>query len=306
MTDPIFFSGSPLDRASIQRRDEAWLKQRVEDETSRFLPVWRLQPLVKTGTERSLGWARRELCEAVDSPPILLGLDAGVAHYAVDVSALEDPVEKLELAGTASFEELRGLAAALPGPQAAIGAHARALVDWHARHGHCPGCGAKTQIRQGGSMRHCIDCDTEHFPRTDPVAIAAVSDGPRCLLGRGHGWPDTMFSALAGFIEPGETIEEGCRREIEEEVGLEIAAVRYVVSQPWPFPSSLMIGCIATLAEGASDRLTIDRLELEDARWFDRATVRAALGNESKELFVPPPFAVAHHIIRAWAEGDGD
>ena len=110
-----------------------------------------------------------------------------------------------------------------------------------------------------------------------------------------------MFSALAGFIEPGETIEEGCRREIAEEVGLEIADVRYVVSQPWPFPSSLMIGCIATLAEGTSDELTVDKLELEDARWFDRATVRAALAGESSELFVPPPFAVAHHIIRAWA-----
>ena len=304
MADPVYFSGSPLDRASMQRRDEAWLKERLDDDSSRYLPVWRLQPLVKTGSERGLAWARRELCSAVDESPILLGLEDGVAHYAIDVTGLEDPIAELGLAGAASFEELRGLAAVLPTPQAAIGAHARALVDWHARHGYCAACGEKTQIRQGGTVRHCADCDSEHFPRTDPVAIAVVADGDRCLLGRGHGWPGTMFSALAGFIEPGETIEEGCRREIEEEVGLEVADVRYVVSQPWPFPSSLMIGCIATLADGASDGLTIDRVEIEDARWFDRATVRAALEGDSPDLFVPPPFAVAHHIIRAWAAED--
>lgn len=304
MPDPIHFSGSPLDRASMLRRDEAWLKERLEDSASRYLPIWRLQPLVKTGSERSLAWARQELCSAVECPPILLGLDDGVAHYALDISALEDPVAELGLADSASFEELRGLAAGIPGHEAAIAAHARALVDWHARHGYCAVCGHATQIRQGGVVRHCVDCDSEHFPRTDPVAIAAVSDGERCLLGRGHGWPGTMYSALAGFIEPGETIEEGCRREIAEEVGLEIGDVRYVVSQPWPFPSSLMIGCIAILADGAADDLTVDTVELEDARWFDRATVRAALEGNSQELFVPPPFAVAHHIIRAWASTD--
>jgi NAD+ diphosphatase len=151
----------------------------------------------------------------------------------------------------------------------------------------------------GGIQRRCPDCAAEHFPRTDPVAIAAVVRGDRCLLGRGPGWPDTMYSALAGFVEPGETIEEAVRREVCEESGVVVGAVRYVKSQPWPFPSSLMIGCIA---QAETEELTIDRTELVDARWFSLDEIRAALAGKPGPLFVPPPFAIANHLIRAWVE----
>jgi NAD+ diphosphatase len=183
-----------------------------------------------------------------------------------------------------------------------VAAHARSITDWHARHQFCAACGSKTVYTAGGSHRRCIDCSTEHFPRTDPVAIAVVGRGDRCLLGRGPGWPATMYSALAGFVEPGETLEEAVRREVQEESGIIVGAVRYVKSQPWPFPSSLMIGCVA---DAESEEVTIDHAELEDVRWFSLDEVLRALAGEDGDLFIPPPFAVAHHLVRAWAEERG-
>ncbi|MGE4649656.1 MAG: NAD(+) diphosphatase, partial [Myxococcota bacterium] len=144
------------------------------------------------------------------------------------------------------------------------------------------------------------ECAVEHFPRSDPVAIAAVVRGDRCLLGRGPGWPEQMFSALAGFVEPGESLEEAVRREVHEESGVRVGEVRYVSSQPWTFPSSFMLGCIAT---AESEAISIDRAEIEEARWFERATLLAALEGETGELSLPPPMAIAHHLIRAWLEG---
>jgi len=302
MSRPITFSGSPLDRAAVQRRDPSWLKGLLEDESTRFLPVWKLDPLVKTGDERSLAWATRALLESLAElpPPSLLGLRDGVAHFAVDVSSVDNPVEALGIEGAASFEDLRAIAPALPQGEDAIGAHARALTDWHARHQSCAVCGGKTASEEAGAHRRCIECSAQHFPRTDPVAIAAIGRGDRCLLGRGPGWPGTMFSALAGFLEPGETIEEAVRREVSEESGVIVGEVRYVVSQPWPFPSSLMIGCIG---EAESEELQVDRAELEEARWFTLDEIRAALEGKPGPLSVPPPFAVAHHLIKEWARG---
>jgi NAD+ diphosphatase len=246
MPDPITFAGSPLDRSTLERRDAAWVASRLADDATRFLPLWRLNPLVKLGEERSLAWARRELFDEVEPAPqpVLLGLDAGVAHFAVDVSALSEPEATWGLEGVACFEELRGIAAQLTPAEASIAAQARSLADWHVRHGFCSGCGGVTVPVMGGAQRRCPDCSAEHFPRTDPVAIAVVVRGDRCLLGRGPHWPETMFSALAGFVEPGETIEEAVRREVREESGVDVGRVRYVKSQPWPFPSSLMIGCV--------------------------------------------------------------
>lgn len=300
--EPIAFSGSPLDRVDRERRDPRWVAQCLADEATRFLPLWRLDPLLKLGEPRCLAWARRILFEDLDSvpEPLLLGTRDGVGHFAVDLSALEKPLEELGLAGEASFEDLRAVAHVLPGPETAIAAHARSLVDWNARHLHCASCAGATRPVFGGSQRNCLDCSAEHYPRTDPVAIALVVRGDRCLLGRGPGWPERLYSALAGYVEPGESIEEAVRREVREESGIEVGAVRYLASQPWPFPSSLMIGC---LAEGESETLEIDRTELLDAAWFDRSRVRAALAGESDELIVPPPFAIAHHLIRAWIEG---
>ncbi|NNL65572.1 MAG: NAD(+) diphosphatase [Myxococcales bacterium] len=305
MSDPITFSGSPLDRVSIERRDASFIEKLRADEATRFLPVHRLEPLVKLGAERSLAWATNALLDGIDPDPpaVLLGLGDGVAHFAVDVSTVEDPVSHFGLEGVAAFEDLRAIAAQLAPGDTAIAAQARALVDWHARHGFCAVCGATTVPEMAGAHRRCIACAAEHFPRTDPVAIAVVVRGDRCLLGRNPGWPATMFSALAGFIEAGETIEEAVRREVLEESGIRVGDVRYLKSQPWPFPSSLMIGCIA---EALSEEITIDPAELEDARWFTRDALRAALAGDGSALIVPPRFAVAHHLIRAWVDPEAD
>lgn len=311
MATQIRFSGSPLDRVDAKRRDEAWLAQQRSSDQSRFLAVWRLEPLVKTGESRSLAWARPVLFDDLDPAPepVLLGVSEGVAHFAVDVSALEKPMEELGVDGAAAFENLGAVAAQIPAGEAAIAAQARSLVDWHARHPCCAACGGATRPQLGGGQRRCIECAVEHFPRTDPVVIAAVVRGDRCLLGRGHRWPDGMYSALAGFVEPGESLEEAVRREVHEESGVSVGAVRYMASQPWPFPSSLMIGF---LAEAESEELRIDPAELADARWFGRDTVRAALERSEREgfapssdaeLVVPPAQAIAHHLIRAWVEG---
>jgi NAD+ diphosphatase len=302
MPNAIAFAGSPLDRASAERRDRAWLRRQLEAEATRFLPLWRLQPLIALGSERRVAWARRELfADLSPAPePILLGLADGVAHFAVDVSAAGRPDEELGIAGAARFEDLRAAAATIPAPEAAVCAQARSLVDWHGRHRHCAACGGATRSALGGAQRVCADCAAEHFPRTDPVAISVVARGDRCLLGRSPGWPVPMYSALAGFVEPGETLEEAVRREVQEEAGVRVGAVRYLSSQPWPFPSSLMIGC---LAEAESEEIRVDPVELEDAAWFRRDAVLAALAGAGRELVVPPPFALAHHLIRAWAEG---
>jgi NAD+ diphosphatase len=295
------FSGSPLDREDRRRRDRAWLDARRVDAGSRYLPLWQSKPLLKRDPP-GLAWAKSEFFDDLDTPePVLLGTDADVACFAVDVSVAADPEASFGLGDVAGFDDLRAAVAALPAADAAIAAHARTLVDWHARHRHCAVCGGPTRSVQGGANRVCFDCQAEHFPRTDPVAIAAVVRGDRCLLGRGVGWPAGMFSALAGFVEAGESLEEAVRREVLEEAGVRVGRVAYLRSQPWPFPSSLMLGCIA---QAESDAITIDASELEEARWFSRDALRAALAGRRGDLTVPPPFAIAHHLIRAWVETD--
>ena len=219
LTHPIPFTGSPLNRRSIERRDANWVQTQLDHPDSRFLPLWRLQLLVKNGEDRTPGWARRELLAEIQpaAAPVFLGTADEIPHFAVDISGLSDPLETLELAGVASFEDLRGVGAALSPEDASICAQARSLVDWHDRNAYCSGCGESTRAAQGGTLRYCGGCDREHFPRTDPVAIAVVVSGDDCLLGRSSGWPGNMYSALAGFVEPGESLEEAARREIFEE-----------------------------------------------------------------------------------------
>ena len=305
MTDPIAFAGNPLDREPVRRRDRGWLEARLSAEESRFLPLWRLSPLLKRGEPRALAWARREFFEDLDPAPepVLLGTNDDVAHFAVDVSAAADPEQAFGIAEVASFEDLRAAAAQLPSGETGIAAQARAYVDWHARHRFCAACGGHTRSVQAGANRVCFDCQAEHFPRTDPVAIAVVVRGERCLLGRSPGWPGRMFSALAGFVEAGESIEDAVRREVFEEAGVRVGRVRYLLSQPWPFPSSLMIGCIA---HAESEEIRIDPGEIEEARWFSRDALRAALDGRRSDPSVPPPFAIAHHLIRSWVHEDAD
>jgi NAD+ diphosphatase len=297
----IPYSGNPLDRVSQRRVDQGWVEARLEDPDSRFLPFWKLQVLVKSGDSPDLAWARADVCEHMSesASPVLLGERDGVAHFAVDLSGLSNPVDALGLGDAAHFIEPHGIVAALPEGDAGIIAQGRGMLTWHERHVFCGGCGERTRPEHAGYMRRCPDCALEHFPRTDPVVIMLVQHGQRCLLGRQPMFPKGMWSALAGFLEPGETIEEAVEREVMEEAGLPVGQVRYVASQPWPFPASLMIGCIA---DSNSEQIVVDKTELDDAQWFERDAVARALRGEHDEMFVPPPMAIAHHLLRAWLE----
>jgi NAD+ diphosphatase len=291
------FAANPLDRASNQRMDEAWLQQQRLAPTSRYLLLWKLNVLLTT-EQTTLAWLDGSRIPAGMTPePVLLGLLDGIAHYAVDVSAIDDPFHELELADV-RWGEARSIATELPVPEAGIVAQARSLLDWHNRHCFCAACGGATEPGRGGSMRRCTICSTQHFPRTDPVVIMLVHDGDRALLGRRAGRAG-IFSTVAGFIEQGETIEDAVRREVEEEVGVKVSEVEYIASQPWPFPSSLMIGCFA---RAASTDIHVDEEEIAEARWFRREELRAAIAGQAADFAIPAPVAIAHHLIAEWCE----
>jgi len=302
----IPFSGNPLDRASEKRSDPDWVASRRRDPSSFILPMWRLQPFL-LGPERGpleAGFLRPGLCEALAAPGapcVLLGLENGCAIFALDISAARDPANEGPLAGLGHFREMR--AAAMSGALAerdiAILGQAKAMIDWHQRHGFCPRCGRPTILADAGYRRHCEGCNADHFPRTDPVVIMLATHEDACLVGRGKQFPQGMFSALAGFVEPGETIEEAVRRELHEEAGVKVGAVSYYATQPWPFPSSLMIGCFA-LAE--SRDIVVDHNELAEAFWLEKTKLRALLSGERIDgLWIPPKVAIAHHLLKAFA-----
>ena len=299
------FAGNPLDRADAMRRDAARIDAAFRDARSRVLPFANLNVLIDSaGGSARLGWLRGDRASAldVDATPVFLGVRDGIAHFALDVSAIEDARHALELDEQLSFRDARAAAMSLDGAETGIVAQARAQVDWHRRHRFCSACGAPTTSGRGGHVRQCGACKAEHFPRTDPVAIMLIGDGDRCLLGQSAGplARTGMYSALAGFIDQGESIEEAVRREVREEAGIVVGTVRYHSSQPWPFPSSLMIGC---LGDALTTEISIDREEMADARWFSREDVVAALENRHPTLKVPGPIAIAHHLIKAWSTG---
>ncbi len=298
MREPITFSGNPLDRVSARRKDSAWLDERLGSPDSRYLIFSKLQVL---SDDNGLLWLDASVRELLgEAEPWLLGMRDGAAHYAVDLSHIEDPLSHLNIE-KAGFAEARGLAMRLPGPDAGIVAHGRALMEWHRRHRFCGSCGQPTTVKEGGSMRKCESCGQDHFPRTDPAVIMLVWRGDRCVLGRQKVWVPGSYSTLAGFVDQGETIEEAVRREVMEEVGLEVDDVRYHASQPWPFPMNLMIGCFA---HATSDELTIDPDELDTARWFSLDEVRRAIEAPDPSLgfSVPGRIAIAHHLIKDWVE----
>lgn len=302
----IPFTGNRLDRASDRRIDTAWLAARRAADDTLIVPLWRLQAFI-IGEEHGsagAGYFRPGLCEplaAPDAPCVFLGLDGSRALFALDISASPDPVSAGPLAGLGQFRDMRAAASILPVGDVAILGQAKALIDWHVRHGFCPRCSAHTALMDGGYRRFCESCGAEHFPRTDPVVIMLAVDEERCLVGRGVHFPAGMFSALAGFIEPGETIEEAVRREVFEEAGIRTGRVTYHATQPWPFPSSLMIGCFA---EALDRDIQLDEKELAEARWLERTAARALLAGESVDgVRIPPPIAIAHHLIKAWADG---
>ncbi|SFG59889.1 NAD(+) diphosphatase [Methylobacterium gossipiicola] len=238
---------------------------------------------------------------AVDGTPLFLGRLDGAPVFAAALPP--ERAEGFEADPDFATNDLRGLAAegGVAAHELGLLATAKSLLSWHARHGFCAQCGAPTVPAAGGYRRDCAACDTHHFPRTDPVVIMLITRGESCLLGRSPRFKETMYSCLAGFLEPGETIEAAVRRETFEEVGLTIGAVRYHASQPWPFPASLMIGCVA---QALDEAITLDAQELVDARWLTRADVAAMIaGTHPEGLTVPPPMAIAHTLLRAFVEG---
>ena len=296
---PNVYTGSPLDRADGRRTDEAWIAERLADPESRWVPVWRARTLFRGLDEGRpeavlLTGDAASALRLAGGPWAFLGLQDGTAVFTVDVSAVDDPLPLLPPGG-ARFEDLRRLGPGLPPHEAAILAHARGLMHWRTRHGFCGVCGGRCEPRSAGHAMACTQCQAQHFPRTDPAVIMLVHRGDRALLGHSTRFPKvTMYSTLAGFVEPGESLEEAVAREVFEESAIRVGQVRYHSSQPWPFPSSIMLGFYA---EGLTEEITIDPSELRDARWFSRAELRDP---GAHGFMVPPQDSIARRLIEDW------
>jgi len=298
---PNAYTGSPLDRVSDRRDDEGFVAAALADPGSLIVPVWRAKNLMR-GVEEGAPEAvllTRAAAEAVlmaGGPWALLGLRDGTAVFAVDCSAAEDPLPLLP-EGLGAFHDLRAVAGLLPAGEASVLAHARGLMHWRTRHRFCGVCGGDCAPRSAGNAMACTRCGAQHFPRTDPAVIMLVTDGESCLLGHSTRFPNsTMYSTLAGFVEPGESLEEAVRREVLEETGVHVGEAHYHSSQPWPFPSSIMLGFHA---EALSRDITIDPAELSDARWFSRAEIR----NPEKAGFsLPRADSIARRLIEDWLD----
>ncbi len=299
MRSPNFFAAAALDRVTHLRADRDWLDAQLADPRSAFLPVWRGRNLVVEGdAPRAVRFARAEVTPliAAGGEVVLLGLFDGVAHFAVDLSHLDEP----GISGAGSFVELRNVGPLIDRDEGGALAYARAMTHWHATHRFCGTCGAPTQSREGGHTRVCSApaCGRVHFPRTDPAVIMLVAKGDRCLLGRKAEWPAGRYSTLAGFVEPGESLEDAVRREVMEETGVVVSDVEYHSSQPWPFPASLMLGFFCKAETEAVQR---NDKELEDARWFTREELRNGNGGMG---IAPRPISIARRLIDDWlAEG---
>ncbi len=282
---PVGFTGSPLDRADDVRRDSQAAAAARMHPLARWLVFDDLKP-VMAGND--LLWARRSEAPR-GGTEVFLGLDGDAPRFAVAGNTEEMDGEAIEARAAAMMLDGDG--------RSEIVAQARSLLDWHARHGFCARCGGPTEVEKAGYERVCGRCGEHHFPRTDPVVIMLVLDGDNCLLARQPRFPKGFLSALAGFVEPGETIEEAVRREIFEEAAVRVGRVRYVASQPWPFPSNLMIGAFA---EATSTDIRIDTTELDEARWVSRDEVRSALAGNGP-FGAPPPLAIARTLLETWA-----
>jgi len=281
----IAFTGSRLDRADHVRADADRLAGYMNWK-ARLLALDGLMPSV--GDDGGLVWGT--LADAADDAELIfLGLDDGKACFAA-VPPAGDASPRM------ANPQLWSLMASLAPDDLALYGGARSVADWHARHRFCAACGGATRIAKGGWQRDCTQCGAQHFPRTDPVTIMLVEHAGKLMLGRGLGWPEGRFSALAGFVEPGESIEEAVAREVFEEAGVRVRDVTYVASQPWPFPSQLMIGCNA---HADSSELTIDETEMAEINWYTREDVVAALSGDGP-FIAPPPLAIAHHLLQWW------
>lgn len=299
----IGFNVNPLDRCSDKRDDHAFIEHLRSDPAARFLVFDGDVPLLKRGDEHD-PWFLASETAAFGQPvqSIFLGTESdGSGRFALGFTLSPAP-EHPSPGALHDRIDLRSIALQGLVPAGALGilGEAKSMLDWHRRHGFCANCGSASRLTAAGWQRICEVCGARHFPRVDPVVIMLVIDGERCLLGRQRHFAPGMYSALAGFVEPGETAEDAVRREVMEEAHVTCGQVVYFASQPWPFPSSLMIGCFA---EACDTDIVIDTAELEDARWFSREEVAAMLAaTHASGLAAPKPFAIAHHLLQAYVD----
>lgn len=311
--ESVTFGGSGLNRAAALRADARQIARLAEAPGARAVAVWRGKLLVSGAG--AVGLARlpmdHPLFSRATGASVLLGLEGEDAVFARDISAWApedepdtlgaffDPSEQRhpELPADHRFCDFRAVMAALGARDAKLAATARAILGWHETHRFCANCGRPTEVAMGGWQRACPACGRRHFPRTDPVVIMLITHGNAVLMGRSHGWPEGMHSLLAGFVEPGETIEAAVRREVAEEAGVAVGTVSYLASQPWPWPSSLMIGC---RGEAAGRDLVIDETEIEEALWLSREELLAVFAGENHRLQPAREGSIAHFLLKNW------
>ena len=291
------YAGSPVERGEALRRDEQTIDQLRGSDQAKFLAFHQLK--VGTTQDNQLQWHDGNILQQPHHEVVFLGTHQEQALFAIHLDLAEDSILD-------DYADCRLLASHLSTADTGILAQARAQLDWHQRNPFCALCGGPTQAERGGQIRRCSQCKKHIFPRTDAVAIMLIVDeagGDHCLLGKGQGRMAraNFYSCLAGFIDQGESLEEAVRREVWEEAGLRVGHVQYHSSQPWPFPSQLMIGChgIATHKD-----INFDPVEMSDVSWFSREEVASALAGDHPSLNVPGPMAIAHHLIRTWVEGE--
>ena len=312
--EQVTFGGSGLDRAAELRSDIPALAEIMQATETRTILLWKGKPLV-AGDAGSRVLVRLPLDHPILSEargaPVLLGREDGAARFAHDMSEWVPDADVSEVGAFIDtsvqshprlpeghgFAELRSIMTQLSPRDAELAATAKAIIGWHETHGFCARCGAASDVTQAGWQRVCQVCGASHFPRTDPVVIMLITHGNKVLLGRSPGWPEGMYSCLAGFVEPGETIEAAVRREVWEEAGVRVGEVRYLSSQPWPFPASLMFGCHGI---ALSEQINIDPQEIEDALWVGREEVMDALAGLREGLLPARKGAIAHFLLRNW------
>ncbi|MEM9053816.1 MAG: NAD(+) diphosphatase [Pseudomonadota bacterium] len=300
-SNDIPLASQPINRAAHHRTDQAWLDDAIQRDDVLVFLMQKGQPLMEFSGE-NLVWLGPEVARVQPQQErVFLGLDkAGAAIFAINMGtgfALEGSL----LQGSGEFSDMRSAASSLNPMQANLAATARSLLEWHRTHRFCSRCGHESDLAEAGWKRICPSCGAEHFPRTDPVAIMLATHGDKCLLGRQASWPAGFWSALAGFVEPGETVEQAAARELEEEAGIiaDPAKAEYLFCQPWPFPSSLMVGIIL---EAETTEVSVEQDELEAARWITREEARQVLAGTHPDIYAPPPMAVAYHILKTWAD----
>ena len=292
-----FLSGLAIDRVSQLRGDPNRVAEAWAQPDTRVLPVWRSKHLVLDGEPPEIVFTGADALAKDSEPvlPVLLGQGDGVFYFAVDLSLIEEPGQQLGLDASHAWLGLREVAPLVAQEEGALLAYTNGIMSWHRRHLFCGQCGGATSVAQAGHVRECAACGATHFPRTDPAVIMLVTEGESCLLGRQPSWPKKVYSTIAGFVEPGESLEEAVAREVHEETGILVRDVRYHSSQPWPFPGSLMLGFTA-VAETRDITLLNDD-ELEDARWFARKELKNEEG-----VRLPSEISLARRLIEDWLE----